>query len=37
MTEDFDQSSSDEEDWRKLASFGVERNQVSRVFDPGDF
>jgi len=27
MTEDFDNSPSDEEDWRKLASFGVERNQ----------
>lgn len=27
MTEDFDNSSSDDEDWRKLASFGVERNQ----------
>ena len=29
MTEDFDTSPGDEEDWRKLASFGVERNQVS--------
>jgi hypothetical protein len=29
MTEDFDNSPGDEEDWRKLASFGVERNQVS--------
>ena len=28
MTEDFDQVSSADEDWRKLASFGVERNQV---------
>lgn len=28
MTEDFDNSPSDDEDWRKLASFGVERNQV---------
>ena len=28
MTEDFDQVSSPDEDWRKLASFGVERNQV---------
>jgi len=27
MTEDFDNSPNDEEDWRKLASFGVERNQ----------
>jgi len=27
MTEDFDTSPGDEEDWRKLASFGVERNQ----------
>jgi len=27
MTEDFDNSPGDEEDWRKLASFGVERNQ----------
>jgi len=29
MTEDFDNSPSDDDDWRKLASFGVERNQVS--------
>ena len=29
MTEDFDQSPNDDEDWRKLSSFGVERNQVS--------
>lgn len=27
MTDDFDNASNDEEDWRKLASFGVERNQ----------
>lgn len=27
MSDEFDQSPSDEEDWRKLASFGVERNQ----------
>jgi len=29
MTEDFDNNQNDEEDWRKLAAFGVERNQVS--------
>jgi hypothetical protein len=29
MTDDFDNSPSDDEDWRKLAAFGVERNQVS--------
>jgi hypothetical protein len=27
MTDDFDQTDSDEENWRQLASFGVERNQ----------
>lgn len=27
MTEDFDKTEPDDEDWRKLASFGVERNQ----------
>lgn len=27
MTDEFDSSPNDEEDWRKLASFGVERNQ----------
>jgi len=27
LTEDFDQSPNEDEDWRKLASFGVERNQ----------
>jgi len=27
MTEDFDKSEPDDEDWRKLASFGVERTQ----------
>lgn len=27
MTDEFDNSPSDEEDWRKLASFGIERNQ----------
>ena len=27
MTDDFDQTGSDEENWRQLASFGVERNQ----------
>jgi len=27
MTEDFDNTQSEDEDWRKLASFGVERNQ----------
>lgn len=30
MTDEFDQSeTSDEDNWRNLASFGVERNQVS--------
>jgi hypothetical protein len=27
MTEDFDQTASEEENWRQLSSFGVERNQ----------
>mmetsp|Transcript_9438 Transcript_9438/g.28161 ORF Transcript_9438/g.28161 Transcript_9438/m.28161 type:complete len:308 (+) Transcript_9438:83-1006(+) len=27
MTEDFDNNQNDDEDWRKLAAFGVERNQ----------
>jgi hypothetical protein len=29
MTEDFDTESSGEQDWRTLAKFGVERNDVS--------
>jgi hypothetical protein len=29
MTDNFDQTSNADEDWRKLASFGVQRNQVS--------
>ena len=29
MTDEFDNSPSDDEDWRKLASFGIERNQVN--------
>ena len=32
MTEDFDKTEPDDEDWRKLASFGVERNQVRFTF-----
>lgn len=28
MTDDFDNVSTPDEDWRKLASFGVERNEV---------
>jgi hypothetical protein len=31
MTDNFDQTGSADEDWRKLASFGVQRNQVSRA------
>ena len=31
MTDDFDNVSTPDEDWRKLASFGVERNEV-RLF-----
>lgn len=33
MTEDFDKSDSEEENWRQLSSFGVERNQD---FDMGE-
>lgn len=28
MTDDFDNEEKDDEDWRTLAKFGVERNQV---------
>jgi hypothetical protein len=32
LTEDFDSvESSEDENWRNLASFGVERNQVSKI------
>jgi len=31
MTEDFESTSTEEENWRNLASFGVERNQVNIV------
>ena len=32
LTEDFDSvDSSEDENWRNLASFGVERNQVSKI------
>ena len=32
LTEDFDSvESSEDENWRNLASFGVERNQVSKM------